>query len=131
MPTPQYRMVLTDIRWMASPAALQLARFAGTPALIADELALDWDSAWLLARGLLEDQLLPAPAYAAMTALRDELGRIPPGSGFWSDEAVAHDPRWERFRAAARAILVQFGEPYQDPNIDEAQEGGYHSVIVF
>ncbi|MBO3272343.1 hypothetical protein [Hymenobacter defluvii] len=131
MHTPQYTMVLTDIRWMASPAALQLARFAGTPALPADELALDWNNAWRLAEGLCEQQEITAPVYAAMTGVNDALGSIPPTSTLWSDEAVAHDPRWERFRVAARAILVLLGEPYQDPNIDEAQEGGFHSAVVF
>lgn len=45
-------MVLTELRWMASPAALQLARSAGIAALAADELALDWDNAWRVAEGL-------------------------------------------------------------------------------
>ena len=124
-------MVLTDIRWLASPAALQLARFAGTPAEAADELALDWDNAWGVAEGLLESQEITASAYAAMARVNHELGSAPPASDLWSDKALAQDPRWERFREAARAILVQLGEPYQDPNIDEAQEGGWHSVIVF
>jgi hypothetical protein len=124
-------MVLTTIRWMASPAALQLARFAGAPVENADELALDWDDAWRMAEGLLAGREITASAYAALTRVHDELGRIPPTSDLWSDEALAHDPRWERFRAAARAVLGQLGEPYQDPNIDEAQEGGFHSVVVF
>jgi hypothetical protein len=124
-------MVLTDIRWMASPATLQLARFASTPALAANELGLDWENAWRVSEGLLEGQEITASVYAAMTRVNDELGSIPPTSDMWSDAAVAHDPRWERFREAARAILVQLGEPYQDPNIDEAQEGGYCSAIVF
>ena len=122
-------MVVTELRWMASPAALQLARFAGTPALAADELALDWDNAWRVAEGLLESREITASAYAAMTRVNDELGSIPPASDLWSEVAVAQDPRWERFRASARAVLSQLGEPYQDPNIDEAQEGGYRTVI--
>jgi hypothetical protein len=124
-------MVLTDIRWMASPAVLQLARFAGTPALTAEELALDWDNARGVATGLLEDQEITAPVFAALTRVNDELGSILPTSGLWADEAVAQDPRWERFREAARAILVLLGEPYQVHKIDEAQEGGFHSASLF
>lgn len=116
---------------MASPAALQLARFRNTPALVADELALDWENAWGVAEGLLQAQEITASIYAALTRVNDDLASIPPTSDLWSDEAVAHAPRWEQFREAARSILGQLGEVYQDPTIDQAQEGGFHSVSVF
>ncbi|GAB2710206.1 hypothetical protein GCM10011495_38490 [Hymenobacter frigidus] len=63
-----------------------------------------------------------------MTRVNDELGSIPPTSDRWSGEAVAHDPPGERFREAARAILVLLGEPYLDPPFGERQKSAWHLV---
>ncbi len=103
MYTLQLAVLLDAMRLMAAPASMQIQ-----PSQVsADEVALEWDNAWHVAKGLCEEQVIPTEIYEAVTQLNHELGTIKSSSNFWSDEALQYDDRWENFRSRAQAIIAQ------------------------
>jgi hypothetical protein len=99
----QLAVFLDAVRLMAAPASVQIQ-----PGQVsADEVALEWDNAWHVAKGLCEERVIPAEIYNAVTQLNHELGAIEPSSNFWSDEALRYDDRWENFRIRAQSIVAQ------------------------
>ena len=75
--------------------------------LSADEVALEWDNAWHVAKGLCEERVITVEIYNAVTHLNHELGAIEPYSNFWSDEVLQYDDRWENFCIRAQSIVAQ------------------------
>jgi hypothetical protein len=99
----QLAVFLNAICLMAAPASAQMQ-----PGQVsADEVALEWDNAWHVAKGLCEERVITAEIYNAVTQLNHELGAIEPSSNFWSDEALQSDDRWENFRIRAQSIAAQ------------------------
>jgi hypothetical protein len=99
----QLAILLDAMYLMAAPASVQIQ-----PGQVsADEVALEWDNAWHVAKGLCEERVIPAEIYNAVTQLNHELGAIEPSSNFWSDDALQSDDRWENFRVRAQAIVAQ------------------------
>jgi hypothetical protein len=103
MPTLQLTVFLNAVRFMASPASIQIR-----PGQVsADEVALEWDNAWQVATQLWEEQIISTETYEAVRRLNQELNAIEPMATFWSDEALRSDERWEAFRGEAQIILTE------------------------
>ncbi len=87
-----------------------------------DEIALHFDDAMQYAR-----QIAPAGFLAPEVTDRmqeiDGLWTRKGRSGvafapeFWTLDAVKHDPKWERARQMARAVLASLGVPLRRPNL--------------
>ena len=103
MPNIQLAVFLDAICLMAAPASAQMQ----PDQVSADEVALEWDNAWHVAKGLYGERVINAEIYNAVMQLNHELGAIEPSSNFWSDEALQSDDRWENFRIRAQAIVAQ------------------------
>lgn len=103
MSTIQLAVFLDAICLMAAPVSAQMQ----PGQIVADEVALDWDNAWHVAKGLYEERVITAEIYDAVTQLNHELRDIEPSSNFWSDKALQSDERWENFCTRAQSIVAQ------------------------
>lgn len=103
MSTLQFAIFLDAIRLMTAPASRQIQ----PNQVSADEVALEWDNAWHVAKELWEEQIISTEIYTAVTQLNDELETIEPSPYFWSDDALQYDERWEDFRNRAQFIVAQ------------------------
>ena len=102
------RLVIA-LRTLGGSADEQLARF---PDFVAkpDELALDFDDAYLLLRQCQQLELSAAErdAVAAVDRLLERMTG-PEHRILWTEAALRHAPEWERVRDAARAALRVLG----------------------
>ena len=98
--------LIESLQALASPAHVQLARFSDF-VVKGDELALDFDDAFLLVRD--------CPQLVLTRRQRDALAEVDATlsamSGqrhneLWTEDAVRTSPRWEALRQQARAALV-------------------------
>ncbi len=111
--------VLANLRYtlqlLAAAAHDQIAHFLPPDfAFKTDEMALDFDN-WATA------------VHTYWTLTREQIARLtelsayldsqsgPHNAGFWTDEALVSDPRWDHIRALAQAALLAFQWPRDVP----------------
>jgi hypothetical protein len=121
-----FRQLKWSLQALAMPASTQLKLF---PEFVvkADELALDFDSAWSAVRTNYEDELSPAQA-AAIDAVERKLERMSrDGAEFdvdlWTESALSSSGQWEDVRSLAESALEAFGWTRESPPPDPADRG--------
>jgi len=114
MDDEERRAILTQLRrvlrQLASGAEEQIGAFPAGFACVAEEMALDFDD-WLGMASLRCD--LSEEQDRKLRAVDVYLGALGGSSNveFWSDEALASDPRWREARRLAEAALVSLDGP--------------------
>ena len=109
---------LEQLQWatfaIAQPAAGQIALFPDF-VVVADELALEWESA--LRRIDLEGDAITGDQRAAIRTLDTFMSSISgrENERFWTDEALRDAPEWRRMRDMAADIAKRFGWPLAHP----------------
>lgn len=104
------------LRWLAADPEAALAVGREIPICTADEIALDINESYEVAR---EWGLLEAP----VAALLEEIDRdFEAMSGqehaeLWTDEALATSPEWQKQRDRARRALALMGEARADAEL--------------
>jgi hypothetical protein len=112
--------LIESLQALAAPAPVQLARFPDF-VVKADELALDFDDAFLLVRD--------CPQLELTGRQRDALAEVDATlsgmsgqqrSELWTEDAVRTSPRWDAVRQHARAALVALDAAVADPGPSRA-----------
>ena len=111
-----------SLQLLASPAQAQLSHFPAGWVVLTDEMVLDFD-AWV--ERISSYWKLSKEQMARLTELDEFLKKMsgPSKSDFWSDDALASDPRWEEVRTLAQAALVACGWPNEIPLPAREEQG--------
>jgi hypothetical protein len=98
----QLRQLTLAVGRLAASADEQRQALAG--AVVADELALDYASAYGLLPTLSGQGVSLGDVAGGLARRLDELLSVPPDAEFWSEAALVDDPAWEEVRTTARAL---------------------------
>jgi hypothetical protein len=98
----QLRQLTLAVGRLAASADEQRQALAG--AVVADELALDYASAYDLLPTLSGQGVSLGDVAEGLARRLDGLLCVPPGAEFWSEAALVDDPAWEEVRNTARAL---------------------------
>jgi hypothetical protein len=98
----QLRQLTLAVGRLAASADEQRQALAG--AVVADELALDYASAYDRLPTLSGQGVSLGDVAEGLARHLDGLLSVPPGAEFWSEAALVDDPAWEEVRTTARAL---------------------------
>lgn len=98
--------ILYVLRLLAASADEQLEILAGM--CVADELALETNRVFMVAKETLERGLITYNQFEGLKELDDFFTRMSDGQhqDFWTDEALVRRPEWEQVRRTAQRLLA-------------------------
>lgn len=113
----QYNQLIQSLRLVEVSPDIQI-RLLPQFVNIADEIALVYDDAFLIASELKERNIISSDTFKILTELNELFEKMSIDKSLWSVEMLRTNIDWERTRKIAGQVLKELHEPLDKPNLD-------------